>query len=71
MSNISLKYKLISLWNESLDSDNWWSPITPRSRKRTIAPHLHSLITTYDIGNPSPGLGQAQKCVFQVILSVN
>jgi len=34
--------------------------------KQTITSHLHSLNTkktmTYDIGNPGPGLGQAQKC---------
>ena len=41
----------------------WWSSIPPLST--TWTSHLNSLHTkktmTYDIGNPSPGLGQAQK----------
>ena len=36
------------------------------SIKRTITPQLKSLnikiITTFDVGNPGPSLGQAQKC---------
>jgi hypothetical protein len=39
--------------------------ISAISTKRPITSHLISLntkkITTYDVGNPSPGLGQAQK----------
>ena len=36
----------------------------PISTKQTIAYHLKPLNTkkTYDIGNPGPGLEQAQKC---------
>jgi len=44
----------------------WWSIIPPISTKRKITSHLHSLntkkTTTYDVGNPGPGLGQAHKC---------
>ena len=47
----------------------WWSTILPISTKQTITSHLNSLntkkkrgITTYDIGNPDPGLGHTQKC---------
>ena len=36
------------------------------SNKTTIISHLDSLntqkTTTYDLGNPDPGLGQAQQC---------
>ena len=36
-------------------------------KKQTITSHLNSLnikkkTMTYDVGNPGPGLGQAQKC---------
>ena len=40
--------------------------ISPISTKQTINSHLILLNTkktmTYDVGNPGPGLGQAQKC---------
>ena len=40
--------------------------ISPISTKQTINSHLNLLNTkktmTYDVGNPGPGLGQAQKC---------
>jgi hypothetical protein len=43
-----------------------WSTIPLISTKRTITGHLNLLntkkTTTYDVGNPGPGLGQAQKC---------
>jgi len=42
-----------------------WSTILPISTKQTIPSHLDSLNTkktmTYDVGNPCPGSGQAQK----------
>ena len=44
----------------------WCSSIPQISIKRTITSHPNSLntknTTTYHIGNPDPGLGQAQKC---------
>ena len=46
-------------------SKQWWSTIPSISTKQTIVSHLNSLNTkkntTYDVGNPNPGLGQAQK----------
>ena len=44
----------------------WWT-IPLISTKQTITSHLKSLntikqTTTYDVGNPCPGLGQAQGC---------
>ena len=44
-----------------------WSTIPITSPKRTITSRLKSLNmqkkpTTSDVGNPGPGLGQAQKC---------
>ena len=43
-----------------------WSTISPISTKQTITSPLKSLnikkSMTYNIGNPGPGLGQAQKC---------
>ena len=46
-----------------------WSTILPISTKRTTISHLNSLntkkkTTTYDIENPDPGLGQAQKSIY-------
>ena len=51
-----------------------WSTILPISTKRTTISHLNSLntkkkTTTYDIENPDPGLGQAQKKYIQWSLS--
>ena len=44
----------------------WWSSTLPISTKRTITFHLYPLstkkTTIYDVGNPGPGLGQAQTC---------
>jgi hypothetical protein len=46
----------------------YWSTIPPISTKQTITSLLKQLntkkITTYDVGNPGPGLsfGQTQKC---------
>jgi len=44
--------------------NQWWSTISPISTKRTITSHLSLLntnkITIYDVGNPGPGLEQAQ-----------
>ena len=44
----------------------WCSTIPPISTKWTSTHHLNSLnlkkTTTYDIGNPGPRLGHAQKC---------
>ena len=44
----------------------WWSTIQQISTKWTIASYLKSLnikkTTTYDVGNPGPGLVQAPKC---------
>jgi len=44
----------------------WWSSIPPLSTERKITSHLHSLNTktptSYDVGNESPDLVQAQKC---------
>jgi len=46
------------------------STIPSISTKRTITSHLNSLstkegrTTTYNVGNPSPGLGQAQQLHF-------
>jgi hypothetical protein len=38
----------------------------PTSTKRTMTSHLNSLTlkktTTYDVGNPDPGFGQAHNC---------
>jgi hypothetical protein len=46
--------------------NQWWITIPTISTKRTITSHLNSLnrknTTSYDIGNPGPGLGQAQIC---------
>jgi hypothetical protein len=56
MSNILIKRKI----------KEWWSIIPSVSTKWTTTSHLKSLnikkTTTYDAGNPGPGLGQAQKC---------
>jgi hypothetical protein len=45
----------------------WWATIPLISTKWTITSHIHSLNTkktmAYDVGNPGPVLGQAQKCV--------
>jgi hypothetical protein len=35
---------------------------TKLSTKRTIISHLTQKNMTCDVGNPGPGLGQAQKC---------
>ena len=44
----------------------WYSTIAPISTKRTTTSHPNSRKTQkthdYDVGNSSPGLGQAQKC---------
>jgi hypothetical protein len=47
---------------------HWWSSIPPISTKQTITSHLNWTHwtqkkdhNTYDIGNPGPGLGQAQQ----------
>ena len=43
----------------------WWSTIPLISTKWIITSHLNHWIkktTTYDMGNPGPDLGQAQKC---------
>ena len=44
----------------------WWQEIPPISTKRTIVYNLESLNiekgAIYDVGNPSHGLRQAQKC---------
>ena len=58
-------YITVMLGNESLNSGHG-SSIPPILTKQTITSQLNSLNTkktvTYDIGNPGPGLGQAQKC---------
>jgi hypothetical protein len=45
----------------------WWSSIPPMSTKQTITSHLNWTHWTqkrqwHDVGNPSPDVGQAQKC---------
>ena len=48
------------LWKENLNSDD--QQFSPISTKQTIASHLKSLnikTTTYRVGNPGPGFGQA------------
>jgi hypothetical protein len=46
--------------------NQWWLIITTMSTKRTITSHLKSLniknTVTYHVGNPGPGLWQAQRC---------
>jgi hypothetical protein len=56
-----------TLWKESFKQ--WWLSIPPISTKQTISYHLNwltehkkTMTTTYYIGNPGPGLVQAQKC---------
>ena len=53
-----------TLWKDILNSDGQQIPTI--STRQTITSYLNSLnikkTTTYDIRNPSPGLGQAQKC---------
>ena len=39
----------------------WWSTIPPIPIKRTISSQIIEC-KKYDVGNPSPVLGQAQKC---------
>jgi hypothetical protein len=54
-------------WSAYLNYERWLS-IPSISTKRTITSHLNWThwteikTTTYDVGNPGPGLGQAQKC---------
>jgi hypothetical protein len=46
----------------------WWFSNSPQSAKRTIISNLNwahwtqQYLTTYDVGNPSPGLGHSQNC---------
>ena len=44
----------------------WWSTCPSILTKETITSHMEPLniknTTTYDVGNPGPGLGQAYKC---------
>ena len=45
--------------------EQWWSTIPPISTKQTTISHFKPTANkneTNDVGNPGPGLGQAQKC---------
>ena len=56
---IKFEFAIILLF----ENKQWWSTSHPISTKQTIASHLSWLNTkktmTYDVGNPVPGLGQA------------
>jgi len=62
-------YSIVSGYNyENCFFNKWWSTIPPITTKQTITSHLNwthwtqEKTTTYDVVNPVPGLGQAQKC---------
>jgi len=56
---IKFEFAIILLF----ENKQWWSTSCPISTKQTITSHLSWLNTTktirYDVGNPVPGLGQA------------
>jgi len=73
LRKISLNYKIIVHCIKPfkvLYDKQRWATFPPISTKRTITFHIHSLNTkktmAYDIGNPGPVLGQAQKWVHWV-----
>ena len=53
------------LWKDSVNSDGQQF-LQYQQNQQSPPLHLNSLntkkTTIYDVGNPSPGLGQAQKC---------
>ena len=52
----------VHVWKRNFKQ--YWATILPISTKRTITSHHNwtQNTTTYDVGNPGPGLGQAHKC---------
>ena len=55
----------MSGYSTSYALEQWWSTIPPISTKQTTISHFKPTANkneTYDVGNPGPVLGQAQKC---------
>ena len=72
-SLLNFTCRQLSKYELTNEIKQWWSTIPPISTKQTITSHLDSLNTkqtmTYDIGNLGSGLGQAQKCKWDRLVS--